>query len=214
MKRAVNIIESFSGANPLIIDKIYSEGINKSVKAHIYSTIDEDGIRYFNNLSYGQLKKITEKTCESKSIFSLCGWRLRRSLRRYIKERNSMKVSQSTISTCDNYVNRKARYRNRYYKYKLHKRCLVSVSRKDRSSAMNEIPLWRLKDFLINILIYSKSKVSYYDYFTHKGIHTHGQIKGYKKKESSRPLFHFFNEGYFQGLGVISGHKKSSAGAF
>jgi hypothetical protein len=205
--QATQMIDQYGGADPLIVRNYNNLGLKGLVTSHVYTTFDEEGIKHFNELSYNELKVIIERTCSSRSIFNVCGWRLRKVVRQYIKERSSKRVSVAAVNMCDNYVEKNAQHKSRYKKRRIHKSCLEYVVRKNMTNELTEIPLWRLRDVLQSILLNSKSKVTYYDFFGVKNVHIHGSIEATEKTNSNK-LANFFKEGYFQGIGLISNYRR------
>ena len=207
--QATEMIDKFGGANPLIVRNYNNIGLKGLVTSHVYTTFDEEGVKHFNKLSYTELKSIIKRTCESKSIFSLCGWKLRRSVKKYFKERSSGQVSAAAVNVCDDYVRREASHKSRYRKQRIHISCLEYVVRKNLTNEEVEIPLWRLRDVLQSILLNSKSKVTYYDFFGVKNVHIHGSIEA-TEKSNAKKLANYFKEGYFQGIGLISNFRRNT----
>lgn len=207
--QATEMIDKFGGADPLIVRNYNRLGLKGLVTSHVYTTFNEDGIKHFNGLSYKKLKSIIKRACESRSIFDICGWRLRKAVRKYIKEKKSNKVTFKAVNICDDYIKRVAFNKSRYTKQRIHRSCLEYVVKKNLISESSEIPLWRLRDVLQSILLYSKSKVTYYDFFGPKNVHIHGSINA-TEKSNGHKLANYFKEGYFQGLGLISNFRRKN----
>jgi hypothetical protein len=208
MLKTLNDLEAFGGADPIVIKKFKRTPMRRELSGEINMMIHENGLKYFNMLTYAKVKAIVENLCGasgSSHYYRLCRWYLKRSMNSYIKERKSRKVTSVDLIRCDNVV-KKYGYMTREERQKAHSECLRRRTLKAVAEQFSEIPLWKLKKVMQDILLYSTSKVAYYDLFGLKNVHIYGSMNtiGIDYQE----IKHHFKEGYFQGVGLISNYKR------
>lgn len=212
MRDTFAMLENYGGADPQMIRNLRRTPLRNNLYGNIHATIHENGLRHFNSLKDEEIIPIIDNLCASSgsgSYYKVCRWYLKKSFRSYLKEKSSYKITQEDIIFCDNLV-AQARVTHPHVGEAglrdYHHRCLLYRAEKGQELAASELPLWKLKEVMQDILLYSTSKVAYYDLFGLKNVHLHGQIKSTDK--DFKEINHYFREGFFQGIGVISNYRR------
>lgn len=197
----------YSGADPAIINLIDEDGLKPPYQFQNTFQVSQTGIRSISSMSTTQMHAVIDNICETKprnklygfrSLFNFCKWKLQADYRRYMLEVYHRELSVSSYKEC--------KKSNRWYISASKKRryleaCMRLLARRDESSALNILPLWRLKDFLNEFVMQSRDRVDVYSLFGLSNVHAFGQVSA--SQQQGLPIRAMFREGLWQGPGVI-----------
>ena len=219
-KEAVELLENFSGVDPLIIDEVEDGLLTSSLNFYSKYSMTNDAITDFNQLSVSEAYEVFDDLCDDgrsgiigwfSSLLKVCERRMKKKYDLYQIEWSSGEVTSDIYSTCKE--NFKAYKKGKWFVSSRKKRlfmsaCTQELAAKSDEEKARELPVWRLADFMDYFLKKSESKVYYFQLFGYDNVHVYGYISGQDSEENS--YINYFSEGNFKGIDLISNFQKAN----
>lgn len=218
-RRLIELLDHFSGADPLLADNIERGVITKGVEFNSLFSIGFDAMVYFHELPVQKVYQVFEESCEASRkgvkgildrILKTCERKLKKKYDTYMIEWKVSDYGADTYQSCKSDFNKykkKKIFVSSRRKRLFMESCLQKVALKSEERREKELPVWRLSSLMREIHKRVPSKVHYFELFGLQNVHVHGTFEGLN--EQDQLIFHHFNEGIFKGLGVVANYKKS-----
>lgn len=215
-KKMVKLLGGYSGFDPLIADAVEEEVIVAPMRFSSTLSMTKGAIAHFNNLDVNRVYDLIEEVCSSekkniwnffRTLFGGCKTSLQRSWDKYVIELKTDDYDHSTYKACADKVKKKI-FASSSKKRKLLEACMQLSKAKSSDRVENELPVWRLSDFMTKMYEKSKHKQDMYNFFGVQNVFFHGSLNA--KSRDGQDFQSYFREGNFKGTGLINNYLKDS----
>lgn len=201
-KRAIDILAKLTGADPQVERMVRSDELIGPIRIDSRFHFGRLAIDHFNNLSSSRVYNVIDQICGYKprgifsffrNLFNFCRHRLKSSYEKYEFELRHRAVTADDYRRCQrSFFNRR--------NMNMMQNCLSREAQRPASEIGKSIPLWRWADFAQTLHVENEDKVYFYFLFGLESTYHYGHVQGVR---DNYPFQSFFNEGRFQGLGVV-----------
>lgn len=218
-KRVLELLDHFSGADPILANNIEAGVIQKSVEFSTLFSLGHDAMVTFHNQPVSNVHRVFDEACKASrkglkgfldQILKTCEKKLKNKYDAYMIEWSVSDYDGKTFDSCKSdfkkYKKKKLFVSSRRKRLFMES-CLQKVAAKSVEQKDKEIPLWRLSSLMREVHKRVPSKIHYYQLFGYQNVHVHGTFEGLDAQEHL--VSHNFREGIFKGLGVIANFKKN-----
>ncbi|ATH07659.1 hypothetical protein BIY24_06785 [Halobacteriovorax marinus] len=212
-KVALEILNNYSGVDPLAIKLFERDQIVGPVKINGDYKINRDGLNYLLSFKQSDLKNRYYSMCGAKSkgifkwfrnLFNNCLHKMNNSSKKFYTEWALNDFTGDLYTYCKNKT-KKYRFFKRSRK---RRKCMEEYSYRNNPSDLAQVPLWRLKDIIQTIYLEHKNKTQILSFFGHNNVFYYGNFQA--KTSSGSPFVSYFNEGRFDGLGVVDNFRREN----
>lgn len=212
-KAALDILNRYSGVNPLAIKLFQQDAIVGPVKIKSDYKVNKEGMDYILKHSKKKMTSLYKGMCSKNSrskfrwfrnLFNGCLRKMKKSTKRFYTEWEHDDFSSKSLKTCE----RKVRRYRFFKRYRMRKKCMRSMAKRELSRDLKIVPLWRFKDVAQTIYLEHKSKADIFNFYGTANVFHYGHFKA--TKQNGFPFVSYFDEGNFTGLGVVDNYKSKN----
>ena len=212
-KAALEILNKYSGVSPLAIKLFEQDAIVGPVSIKSDYKVNKAGMDYILNHSKKKMASLYKTMCSKKSkskfkwfrnLFNGCLRKMKKSTERFYTEWEHDDYTSTSKEIC----NKKSRKYRFFKRYRMRRRCMKSIAKRELSRDLKIVPLWRFKDVAQSIYLEHKSKTDIFNFYGVSNVFHYGHFKA--TKQNGFPFVSYFDEGNFSGLGVVDNYKSKN----
>lgn len=209
-KYALRLLDRTEGIDKKIGQMLKSDQLIGPLRYNADFEIGKLGIDYLHKRNAQSVYKDIRSVC-SKKWYSLgnliggCKRKLTRSYEKYLYDWAHYKVTYKSYKRCAK-VAKKRKWRSRRTR-RLQRKCMGLLSQKTDLSTNYDIPLWRFKDLVQNVHVFSKDHHNFYNLFGRENLFIHGSFKARTNQGANFSVY--FKSGKFKGLGVVDTYMRA-----
>lgn len=204
-KFASRKLASYRGLDPAIAQKVADQELVGPMEIHHRILLDQKGVRNFHAIERDAFVSLATKVCDDSDYVSEgCVDELSSKYDSYRAGLAKIPVDESMKSACG----WKSEFDRGGFRALFHARakkvaldCIENLRKRSPDQMMAQIPVWKLKDFVLALYAVTDKKEHFDSLFGQSNVFLYGDFTA--KTQNGLDFMTNFREGVFTGLGVV-----------